>query len=75
MNREEEINKIEGLSTERKDKFNKILDLMDARVLRELCPVSFNFRDTAYWHYEVVDPARLPEEFRAEYEELGEIRW
>jgi hypothetical protein len=59
----------------RKQKIKLINELEEAGVLRELMPVSFDWRDTAYWHWEVLNVERLPIELVGEYHEFGELRW
>lgn len=41
---------------------------------RELQPVSFDWRNVAYWHWEVLEPENLPDYLWAEFELYGEIR-
>ena len=52
----------------KKSKLDRLQALQNEGILRELCPRS------SHWHYEVLQPNRLPAEFHQEFEELGEIR-
>lgn len=57
-------------------KFRILMKLEKQGVIRELCPVpTADYRNTAYWHYEVLNPDRLPESLKSEYERIGELRW
>jgi hypothetical protein len=55
-------------------KYESLLALMNRGVIRELCPVGDDNGNLAYWHYEVLKPDELPEDFQNEYGELGELR-
>jgi hypothetical protein len=50
-------------------KIEALRKLEKAGVVRELCPHEDG------WHFHVVKPAELPEEFKAEYKRSGEIKW
>ena len=60
------------------DRAEKILllqQLQSQGVIRELCPVANGYGGTAYWHYEILQPDRLPESLKSEYRQFGELRW
>lgn len=59
----------------KEEKINLLTDLIKKKIIRELQPVSYDYRNTAYWHYEVLVPDNLPNELRKEYKETGELRW
>ena len=59
----------------RSEKLRLLWQLQDQRVIRELCPVSNGYGETAYWRYEVLQPDRLPESLKPEYKRLSELRW
>ncbi len=54
----------------------KLIQLLQTRrvIGAELQPVTFNWKDVGYWHYEVLQPEKLPDYFQAEYDLYGEIR-
>lgn len=51
------------------NKLDKLRQLQRDGVIRETVP------SLQYWHYEVVKPESLPEEFKKEYETLQELRF
>ena len=59
----------------RDEKICLLWQLQDQHIVRELCPVHNGCGGTAYWHYEVLQPHRLPEALKPEYEQLGELRY
>jgi hypothetical protein len=59
----------------RKHRIRKIRRLVDEKIVRELPPVAGPLGSTSYWHYEVLKPDLLPDEFKEQYNQLGEIRW
>ncbi len=66
---------LEGLVV-RGDQLKVLRDLQNHGVIRELSPVpTTDCRGTAYWHFQVLDPARLPDHLKKEYEEHGELKW
>jgi hypothetical protein len=50
-------------------KIDRLRELESAGVVRENCP------EPDYWRFNVLKPEDLPEQFRAEYEQWGELRW
>ncbi len=61
---------------DRNKKIRLLWELEYQHVIRELPPVpTADHRGTAYWHYAVLRPDHLPEQLRAEYKKLGELRW
>jgi len=51
-------------------KYNEIEILVAEGVLSsELCPTP------NYWHWDVLEPEKLPDHFRPDYLSYGEIRW
>ena len=51
-------------------KYNEIEILVAEGVLSsELCPTP------NYWHWNVLEPEKLPDHFRPDYLSYGEIRW
>ena len=58
-----------------REKILLLYSLEDRKIIRELCPVpTSDYRNTAYWHYEVLRPELLPESLVEEFERLGELR-
>jgi hypothetical protein len=54
---------------EMRQQFERIQALVDKGILgRELCP------EPGYWHWNIVKPDELPEEFR-HFIPIGEVRW
>ncbi len=54
---------------------NVIKDLQKSGIVgRELCPVQDGYGGTAYWHWEVLQPDRLPPHLKVIYKIHGEVR-
>jgi hypothetical protein len=54
---------------DRDEKLRKLRELEKRGIVRELCP-----RED-YWHFAVLKPQELPQEFQKEFSRLGELRW
>lgn len=51
-------------------KYNQIVELVaEGTLSSELMPTP------NYWHWDVLKPEELPDYFKPEYQQLGEIRW
>lgn len=56
-------------------KYIEVISLVRIGVLgQEEIPVSFNGRDTEYWHWPVLQPNKLPEWAKETYAKHGEVR-